>query len=423
MLRLILTFLLVILPSAVVAASFLPLENQPVHNRVQPGFAPVGARMGDVLFYPSLRLMETYNDNIYAAQGTAKSADWITGLTPGLQVQMLNSRHGAQATFSADHADYRNHARENFTDLHGKISPYWHVNHAVKLQWQAAYDRAHDARISEAASNNIGAEEPVRWSRVSGKMAGAYQPGRTGLSGFVRQSDLRYDNVAALNSGAILVNDDRNRQESRLGLRLGHYLTDRSGVDLRVARFVHDYRRAMFNRTIRNYAGPSRDSSGHTLRFGIHAAPTPLIHVRGNGGYYHQNFADPRFRDVDTGIGQIKAVWQVTALTTLDASTGRKVFETIQPDASTFIQHRNRVAVTHELRRNVIAGLAFVSGRNTYTGSHRRDDFHGVTPHLVYHMNRYLDWKLSYLYDHRESSYMGGSYDRQQIFIALHIRG
>lgn len=397
------------------------VEQQPVYNRVHSGFEIPGTRIGDLLIHPSAKLLETFNDNIYATQNNKRS-DFITRIAPGITAQTLNKDRGLKADLNTDHGLYRDNTRENYTDIHMSIIPYLQITHASRLEGKLAFEREHDARTAEAATNNIGAEEPVQWNRSVGRLGWQYKPGRIAFSPFAQYSQNRYENVAAMNGGATFINNDRDRNETEAGFELSCDLTDQNTVYFKTTGFSKDYIRNDFDQATFTPTAISRDSTGHDTRVGSIFQLTPLIHLDANAGYYHQNFDANAFHDVSTMVGKLNASWQVTALTTVDLGAKRDVFETNQMDASSFIQNAVTAKITHELRRNILVGIEATTGTNHYQGSSRKDDFWGAGPVVTYKMNRHIDWQAGYLYDSRSSNQFNADYDRQRFLVGMKVK-
>lgn len=373
------------------------------------------------MIYPSLKLMETSNSNIYASDALRRS-DFITHISPKLVINSFDMQHGVKFSFGSDHALYNRYTRENYTDIRTSLSPYWQITRSSRIEARLAYDREHDARTAEAASNNIGAEEPVRWGQHGGRLAWQYKPGRAGLETFYQYQLRRHENVASLDNTMRFVNDDRDRTEQQLGAVLGYDVTDQRQVFLSLKTISRDYKRADYLNDTMAYDGPKRDSDAVDLRAGTGIDLTPLFLMTMEAGLYHQQFSDTRLNDVQQAVGRIKATWQVTALTTIDVGAQRDVYETIQPEASAFTQNRMNVQVMHELRRHVLVGVEAATGWHDYAGSTRKDEFWGAGPQIIYKMNKHLAWKTGYLFDTRSSNQIAADYTRHRLFSALEVK-
>ena len=418
MLRFVLIMLITVLP---VIAFAEPIETLPVSARTRPGFSASGIRFGSVIIRPAARMTEMHSDNIYATDAIKRS-DFVTNIAPAITAQTLNNKRGFKFDLDSEHALYKNNSRENYTDFGMSLAPYLQLTKISKLDAKLGFEREHDARTAEASSNNIGAEEPVRWNRSIGRLGWQYKPGQTGLTTFVQHAIRHYENVAALNGGPSFINNDRDRSENEIGAEISHDLTDRNRLYLAGNGFSRDYRRNDFDLVTGGYTGLSRDSTGYDLRVGTNFDLTSLIRLNVNGGYYNQDFSSNGFKNIQTAVTAAKATWMVTSLTTVDFGAKREVFETNQSDASAFIQSAATAEINHEFRRNIVIGIEAAKGKNTYIGSTREDEFWGAGPKIVYKMNRNIDWKAGYLYDSRKSNQFGADYDRQRIYAGIQVK-
>ncbi len=81
--------------------------------------APAGGKikLGPVEIHPSIGLMETYSDNIYASyDNKPKKSDHITTLSPGIRFLLPLKRHSFQADYKADINLYSYNDETNYTN-------------------------------------------------------------------------------------------------------------------------------------------------------------------------------------------------------------------------------------------------------------------------------------------------------------------
>jgi hypothetical protein len=396
------------------------LEEQPVRQRIQPGYETQPHHVGSLELFPSARLMALFNDNIYASKNNTRS-DLITKVSPGVVVHTSNPHHGFKAAASSEHGLYSQFDRENYNDFHLDFQPYVRITPSSKLIGKLAFDQEHDARTAEAASNNIGAEEPVQWQRSIGRIGWNYQPSRLAIQVFLQNESRRYENVASI-TGTQLINNDRNRNENSLNAEMSYDLGNQNKLYLTTIAFKRNYTRADFNTLLGSYSGINRDSDGYQTVIGVSQEITPLIRMNINGGIFHQSFNDGRLKTIQTPIGQAEITWQINPLTTIDLNLKRSVFETIQPDAAGFVQSKAGIEINHEFRRDLIIGGQLVTGSNNYAGSNRVDHYQGGGPFLIYKMNRTVSWKADVLYDKRNSNQVFADYTRQQAMITMQVQ-
>ena len=81
--------------------------------------APTGGKikLGPVEIHPSIKLMETYSDNIYVSyDNKAKESDYITTLSPGIQFLLPLKRHSFQVGYKADINRYSDNDETDYTN-------------------------------------------------------------------------------------------------------------------------------------------------------------------------------------------------------------------------------------------------------------------------------------------------------------------
>lgn len=90
--------------------------SSPVFAQLQ---APSGGKikLGPVEIHPSIGLMETYSDNIYATyDNKAKESDYITTLSPDIQFLLPLKRHSFQVGYKADINRYSDNDETDYTN-------------------------------------------------------------------------------------------------------------------------------------------------------------------------------------------------------------------------------------------------------------------------------------------------------------------
>ena len=114
--------------------------------------APAGGKikLGPVEVHPSVELMETYSDNIYAGyDNKSEESDYITTLSPGIQLLLPLRRHSFQVGYKANinrysdnnETDYTNHlfggalSLDFLGGLNFKLSDYYSIA-TIPRKWK-----------------------------------------------------------------------------------------------------------------------------------------------------------------------------------------------------------------------------------------------------------------------------------------------
>lgn len=396
-------------------------SDLPVVQRHQKGFEAVGVHEGNWVILPDVSLSEAYDSNIYALPGNEKS-DFATVLTPRLRARTLSSTMGMTIDAHSRHGRYQSLRRENFNDYSLAVAPYWQINHAVKLNLAAVTERNHDLRTDETDTVTRVAAEPPVWYRNRGQFDLVYQPGRMGVAFSGGASTLRYENVRVLNSTTPVITNDRDRDDVQGDVSFLYDVTPKTHVFARLGMLARDYNRRDFIPLLGGYLGPSRDSTITEQIVGIAWPLTYLVKFEGEGGFYQQNFSTALLKDVQTPVGKAALRWSPTRLTDIRASTKRQVFETIQPNASNYVQSTVGIDVTHELLRPFVIQVGFEIGKNDYRGIARTDRFHYLHSGATYKMNRNMHLQADYAYGLRDSTDPLFDFDKHRVMVTARVQ-
>ena len=396
------------------------LAEQPVNQRIQPGFDIPGIHLGNLLIHPSMQLLEVFDTNVYATKNNHKS-DLVSIVSPGLTVQTLQPRYGAKLIALSHHGFYADNSSENYNDTRISLDPYYRMMHASVFKGRLLLDHSHELRSSEAANTNFGAEEPVRFTQSLGRLWWEYKPSHFAFTPYVEHAVLAYNNVGRRSGGPAFINNDRDRSEDEIGAKLAYELFGKNQLYLQNRGFSRDYKRADYNNTTFSYSGASRDSKGWETRAGTTYFLTPLTNLDLNVGAYHQSFQDSFFKDANVAVARAVMTWQTTALTTCSFGVERQVLETTQDDASAFIQNGFDAKVFHELRRHIILGAQANIGSNDYIGNDRRDDYWAAGFSGLYRLSRSLGLKADYAFENRNSTLAAADYSKHQVFVSLQV--
>lgn len=124
-------------------------------------FSPAGAqlqagniKLGPLAIHPFVGLTETYNDNVFKNYANLpKESDFITTLTPGIQLFLPVQRHSFQIDYQADMNWYSSNSKANYTNQR--------VGGAAKLDFPGGLllnisDYYSDAKIARKAKEQAG---------------------------------------------------------------------------------------------------------------------------------------------------------------------------------------------------------------------------------------------------------------------------
>jgi hypothetical protein len=383
---------------------------------------PVGARVGSFMLYPSVKLMENFDSNIY---GTVKNeeSDFITTISPGLLIKNTDNDVGGTLNLMSQNGFYAANSGENYNDYMIDFSPFVVMTRAMKLTAKLSHEQAHDIRTDENGLADPSAAEPTIWQRSIGRLGWEYKRSRFGAATHAQITTYRFDNVDNKNAGGpSFIANDRDRNELQGGVELTCDIGGKSTSYWRNLAFHHDYQRRDYDTGTLSYSGDARDSSGAASVVGFKFPITDLITADINAGYHDQDFKAPGFTDMGDAIGRAALSYQVSRLFLVGLSARRQLLETPIEESSGFKQDAYALDFTYDASRQWQFDSTLSLWSNDYYGINRNDDYIMANIGATYHLNRMFSIRPQYMFDTRDSSIAGADYNRHRVFMSLRVR-
>lgn len=401
--------LAVVLPAA---AQEQVNPDQAVTERTPEGYEPNGITVGSFRLYPKVELEEEYNDNIFKSNTNEKD-DFITKISPGLQLRSNWNRHFLQFEATSEFGMYADSSDDNYTDYNLRATGRADATEALKFNGDARLQHLHEERGGDDVPAN--AKEPVEYDKLTGVLGGTYKPNRfsIGLTGTV--DDYTYDSNENIN-GTTTSNDGRDRTETKGEVRFGYEI--QNGYEAFIKSSVND-RNYDKTATSGPNAGVNRDSSGYKVQAGIAIDLDRLIRADLGVGWMEQDYDNPSFKDVDGYSADARIRWNITELTTLRALASRTINETTTSGASSTVGTALGVGVDHELLRNLILNADAKYYESDYQGINRTDDKYTYSVGADYKLNRNLYGGVKLTHETRNSNDAVNEYDQNVIMVKV----
>ncbi len=385
------------------------LEDQEVAERQQPGYAPLGMRVGAFMLNPGIDATAGYTDNLYATSNDVKS-DYYTSIKPSLFVQSNWAVHQLELWTSGEllrYLEYTDEGTENFDAyIRGKVD-------IVRGSWFSVkpfYILDHEKRSSPDAVT--GGVEPIAVTTEGVDFVAEHKPARLWFRGDATLKKLTFDD-SRLSSGGSINNTDRDRQEMLGGLRAGYELTP--GYSAFVEGRANDRK---YDSTVDDL-GFRRDSSGYELRTGAEIELTGKLKGDVFAGYMWQDYVDSRFENLSTPVFGASLTWNATGLTTVKVKAARTIEETTISNAGGGLRNLFEANIDHELRRNLILSAGGSYSQQEYRGTSRDDDTYELKLKAAYLINRVYKLSGGYTYANRSSTAAAADYDINTVSITL----
>lgn len=115
----------------------------------------------------------------------------------------------------------------------------------------------------------------------------------------------------------------------------------------------------------------------------------------------------------------LRAIWNVTRLTTVTATIDRSVEATTVAGASSRFDTLGEVQVDHELLRNLIVSAKAGYLNSDFDGTSREDDRYNVGLSADYYLTQGVKLSASATRDERDSNVPGGDFTRDVVLLRL----
>lgn len=382
-------------------------EDLPVRERKRPELDPVGLRQGNVFFYPSISVAEEYDTNVYATEND-ETDDFITYITPALNVQSLGTQGSWWGAVKADVGLYASENDENFVDGAASLGATYDVIADGTVTGGIGFSRLHEDRSSP---DDVRGSEPTVYYRGDANAGYTHRFNRLNAGIGLTARQFTYDDTDS--GGGSIDNSDRDRLETEEALRLGYELSPDIEVFGRGALIQWNYEEG----TDRN--GLNRDATGYRVDGGVSANLTGLLTLEATVGYLTMDYDDDSLSSTEGVAAGLRAIWNVTRLTTVTATIDREVQATTVNGASSRFDTLGEVKVDHELMRDLIVSAKASYLNSDFDGTSREDDRYNFGVSADYFVTQGVKLSASAGRDERDSNAPGADFTRDVVLLRL----
>lgn len=384
-------------------------ERQSVLERPRPDYDALGIRMGSFLVFPSVGLGESYDSNVFATTNNTKS-DFYTSLSPSVVVRSDWNVHALGFSAGSVTKRYASLVSENVTNLAVRGDGRLDILRDIYVSGGAGYQLLHEDRSSP---DSVNGKNPVEFHVTSANLSYVHEPGRLGARIDGTVDSYSYNNASS-STGTTIPQHDRDRIVSAVAPRISYEIVPGYHAFTKLTGNERAYVQKFDTR------GFQRSSRGWEVDVGTAIDLTHVVNGEVFAGYLSQYYDDPRLSTTSGFAFGGNLLWNVTQLTSLRATMARTIEETTQfatvgttnVNASGYFQSAIKLAVEHELLRNVLLS-GFVDYVNSdYQGITRSDDQFDANIGGRYLLNRNLSATADLTYSNRSSNVTGVGYDR-----------
>lgn len=387
------------LPDRVMAQE--PGRGETVTERARPELDPLGIRAGSFIFYPQLSVAGKYDDNLYATK-TNETDDFITIISPEVQLRSNWSNHALNLYAGGEAGYYSGNDSEDYTDYYVGFDTRLDVSRNSNLTAAAQYQGLHEERWFPNSEIPVGdvSVEPIEYRLLTTRADYRHQFNRFSLGLLGRFDRFDYDNGIRVSDASVINNNDRNRDAWRGALRMGYEVSPGLEFFGRGTYYVvaYDVEAAGDDN------GLDRDSTGYEAVAGTAFDVTGVTFGELFAGYRRQEADDVTLQPIEGAQYGGAVTWNPSGLTTIKGDIARSIEETTEAGSLGFFATRYGLAVDHELLRNLLLGLNASYTTRNYDGIDRDDNYVRGGLYAKYLMNRNLYVSLDYGYAERRSN-------------------
>lgn len=403
--------LAVLFPVASQARDFtLSPRDEIWSNMALRDYAPLGMTVpAGSMFYPSLTVVETFDDNIYRRQGNVIS-DWITSVQPAARLQSDWNRHALRLAASGDLGFYADNDSENYEDVMLDADGRVDVLYDTYFSGGVHYAKLHDDRGSP---NDNRGDSPTEFSRISGDIGFTRELGRLKLFTNARHEQWTFDDNSL--GGVVIDNSFRDREQQSYMAKLAYELTPGYDAFVRYTYRVRKYE---------TFRPDKSDSDGYDAVVGTAISLTSTLEGEVYAGYYtqkyEQNFEDANYVNFGGALN-----WAITPLTAIRLDVYRDVRPTNIISATDYVETSYSATVIQALRRNITADVTFRYIQDEFIVApgfpDAEDKVKALRVGMGYLLNRNLSVRGSYDYIDRSSDNVFSNYDNNIFSVSLKV--
>ena len=379
-------------PSPLPSSSSPPRPGQVLPHPAE-NYDPPGIRLGGFMLYPSIELVEMYNDNVFATTNN-QVGSLVTVIQPRVELRSNWNNHALNLFALGAFGFYHGASSENYQDFAVGGTGRLDIQRNWYLFGGASFSRKHEER---GTPNVQFGPEPNEYFDSTANV-GYYQKfNRVFLRLEARWENFSYTNNKSLNIFGVVNNENRNRNEFTESLRVGYEFVE--GTELWVQGGLNQ---RLYDTRIDN-TGFERSSSGWDVVIGATVDLGGITQLEGFAGFRSQDYRDVRLSDIRGAIFGLSGTWNPYQPLFIKPYVRRTIEETNVAGYSGYWSTLAGVNVDYRFRPNirVVAGAAI--GWDDYRLT-------GQVPGTPARTDRYLVLEVALQYRPTENFFVGPTY-------------
>jgi hypothetical protein len=372
-----------------------------------------GHHIGGFRLRPTLSIGQRYDDNVFTTDRDPQ-ADWITLLSPQLKLDSTWARHSLRFNAGAERGHYWRFEDEDHLDYWSSAEGRLDLSETTELH--AGLGMSYDHEDRDSPDTRAGALEPTTFSRLHANVGIRTTIAGTTyrMGGTFEQFD--FDDVPS--AVGRIIQDDRNRTLSGLGIRAERPLADDQAIFLQLLYNERDYE------LNRDQNGFQRDSRGYRAAIGLRKDLGPGDEAEIYLGVIRQEYTDPRFDDLRSADFGGRLTLGYTNGSRLIVKLQRSLNETTEIGSPGYLSSKLSARFDHRATQRLTPYLNLGYTHADYLDSERRDETYSAGTGVKYFLtpNVYLTAGASHTWrDSRDAATATDSneFDKTVYFLTL----
>lgn len=350
---------------------------------------PQGIKLSDgVIFTPTLKVAESYDDNFRAVENDEESS-WITTIAPTFTLGAEGRKSAYQVSYTAVSDTFHSSHKDNNTDHHltGDVGMEFDARNRLKLN--AGYHDVEDtASLDQQVENDM-----YNTKNVGGVYTYGAETARAQIDFGANYEELRYTNSDHLNA-------DKERDSTALRSTFYYRVAPKTKALLE-ARYT-DY----------NYVSNDlRNSENTGLLAGVTWEATAKTTGTAKFGHEKKDFDDASVGEKSGGMWEVGATWEPRTYSRFGLNT-RRGFDEGEDNASTIESQTTTLSWEHDWAERLTSNVSYTRSDRDYQDIDREDKIDTFGVGLTYAMRRWLDVGIGYKYSENDSDAVNESYER-----------
>jgi hypothetical protein len=379
-------------------------EDQPVRQRVHPGYEPVGIRAGSWMFNPLITGGALFDSNVFAAPSGAQ-ADLAATAQATMRAHTLWAQHGLDLQAGVQTWAYKNNPGLDQTDASLRGTGWLDLRHDAQIL--TSFQIAHLNEGVGTLSSPTGAVKPTPYDLFSSDVTYRQEFNRLIAAFGARIDSYSYGTTEAQN-GTPINQDNRDGQIYRLHGRVDYTLSPKFAVFTAAEGNVRDLRGTPEN---------PLDSQGYRLLAGTDVELTHVITGEFAAGYNSQRFADVTVGTIAGATYRALVAWHPSRLMDVTFKVERVVTESSDTTSTGVRADGAQLGLDYEVRRNVIFSVIGAYELEKFYNQARTDRVTTFGSQLKYVLSRYGYISLEHRFVRRDSDNPTLSFDKNQVLI------